>query len=149
MADNRGTWSPTFDFMLPLAIREALTSESGSEQAPEIRGTASPELQISADKLAKSLSFSHFTELIPMDDPRAREEARAIGWLPADLREELPDIRGFAPRNLKCMRAFAAAWPGWELVQEALAQIHWYHHTKIVTPEAAISVDLGGFGHGA
>lgn len=127
MADNRVPWSPAFDFMLPLEIREALAPESGSEQSPEIRGTASPELQVSADKLTKSLSFSYFTELIPMDAPRAQEEARAIGWLPADLREEFPDIRGFSPCNLKCMRAFAAAWPGRELVQEALAQVPRYH----------------------
>ncbi|EQD31631.1 protein containing DUF1016, partial [mine drainage metagenome] len=29
----------------------------------------------------------------------------------ADLREAFPDMRGFSSRNLKYMRAFAAAWP--------------------------------------
>lgn len=32
-------------------------------------------------------------------------------------------MRGFSPRNLKYMRAFAAAWPDREIVQEVLAQI--------------------------
>ena len=31
-------------------------------------------------------------------------------------------MRGFSPRNLKYMRAFAAAWPDRKIVQEALAQ---------------------------
>lgn len=40
----------------------------------------------------------------------------------ADLREAFPDMRGFSSRNLKYMRAFAAAWPERAIVQEALAQ---------------------------
>lgn len=33
---------------------------------------------------------------------------KVIDRLSADLRERLPDARGYSPRNLKCMRAFAA-----------------------------------------
>ncbi|EQD37831.1 phage uncharacterized protein, partial [mine drainage metagenome] len=40
----------------------------------------------------------------------------------ADLREAFPDMRGFSSRNLKYMRAFAAAWPERAIVHEALAQ---------------------------
>ena len=32
--------------------------------------------------------------------------------------------------NLKYMHAFAAAWPGRAIVQEALAQIAWYHDAR-------------------
>lgn len=37
-------------------------------------------------------------------------------------------MKGFSPRNLKYMRAFAEAYPDEAVVQEALAQITWYHH---------------------
>ncbi|WP_414703797.1 DUF1016 N-terminal domain-containing protein [Povalibacter sp.] len=37
--------------------------------------------------------------------------AKAIDRLSHDLAKAFPDQRGFSPRNLKYMRAFAAAWP--------------------------------------
>ena len=37
--------------------------------------------------------------------------ARVIDRLSADLRVAFPEMQGFSPRNLKYMRAFAAAWP--------------------------------------
>jgi len=37
-----------------------------------------------------------------------------------------------APRNLKYMRAFAAAWPERAIVQEPLARIPWYHHIALL-----------------
>ena len=48
--------------------------------------------------------------------------ARVIDRLSEDLREGYPDMKGFSPRNLKYMRAYAAAWPERAIVQEALAQ---------------------------
>ena len=53
--------------------------------------------------------------------------ARVIDRLSADLREAFPDMRGFSARNLKYMRALAAAWPERVIVQEVLAQLPWYH----------------------
>ncbi len=41
-------------------------------------------------------------------------------------------MRGFSPRNLKYMRAFAAAWPEREIVQEVLAQITWYNNIALL-----------------
>jgi len=65
--------------------------------------------------------------------------ARVIDRLASDLRKAFPDMRGFSPRNLKYMRAFAAAWPERAIVQEVLAQIPWYHHIALLekcrTPE--------------
>ncbi len=51
--------------------------------------------------------------------------ARVIDRLSLDLRAAFPDMRGFSPRNLKYMRAFAAAWPKRAIVQGPLAQIPW------------------------
>lgn len=45
-----------------------------------------------------------------------------------DLRQAFPDLRGFSPRNLKYMRAFAGAWPERAIVQQAAAQIPWFHN---------------------
>jgi predicted nuclease of restriction endonuclease-like (RecB) superfamily len=63
-----------------------------------------------------------------------REKQEAEGWgarvidrLAADLRDAFPDMKGFSPRNLKYMRAFATAWTGRSFVQEVLAPLTWYH----------------------
>ena len=53
--------------------------------------------------------------------------AKVIDRLSGDLRDAFPDMQGLSPRNLKYMRAFAAAWPDRRIVQEVLAQITWYH----------------------
>jgi predicted nuclease of restriction endonuclease-like (RecB) superfamily len=41
-------------------------------------------------------------------------------------------MRGFSPRNLKYMRAFAQAWPDAAFVQEMLAQLPWYHQLALL-----------------
>ena len=50
---------------------------------------------------------------------------KVIDRLSADLRQAFPDMKGFSPRNLKYMRAFATAWPDRELVQRTVAQLSW------------------------
>ncbi|HTQ21949.1 PDDEXK nuclease domain-containing protein, partial [Mycobacterium sp.] len=49
-----------------------------------------------------------------------------------DLRERFPDAKGFSPRNLKYMRAFAAAWPDEEIVQRSVAQLPWRHQIALL-----------------
>jgi predicted nuclease of restriction endonuclease-like (RecB) superfamily len=63
---------------------------------------------------------------------RAGWGAKVIDRLSADLREANPEMNGLSPRNLKYMRAFAAAWPDRAIVQEALAQIPWYHQVALL-----------------
>ena len=66
--------------------------------------------------------------------------AKVIERLAHDLRSAFPDMKGFSPRNLKYMRAFAEAWPDTEFVQAVLAQLPWYHQLalldKLSSPEA-------------
>jgi predicted nuclease of restriction endonuclease-like (RecB) superfamily len=67
----------------------------------------------------------------------ARQEAegwaaRVIDRLSADLRERFPDASGFSPRNLKYMRAFAAAWPDVAIVQRSAAQLPWRQHMVLL-----------------
>jgi hypothetical protein len=46
-------------------------------------------------------------------------------------------MKGFSPRNLKYMRAFAAAWPDRAIVQGPLAQITWYHNIALLKKVSA------------
>jgi predicted nuclease of restriction endonuclease-like (RecB) superfamily len=54
--------------------------------------------------------------------------ARVIDRLSTDLRDAFPDMQGLSPRNMKYMRAFAAAWPDRAIVQQLAAQIPWFHN---------------------
>ena len=58
--------------------------------------------------------------------------AKVIERLAHDLRTAFPDMKGFSPRNLKYMRAFAQAWPDASFVQEVLAQLPWYHQLALL-----------------
>ena len=65
--------------------------------------------------------------------------AKVVDRLSYDLKQAFPQMTGFSPRNLKYMRRFAKSWPDRKIVQEALAQITWYHNLalleKLKTPE--------------
>jgi len=67
-------------------------------------------------------------------DRQARQGwgAKVIDRLSHDLREAFPDMSGLSPRNLKYMRAFAAAWPDREIMQAPLAQLTWYQHLALL-----------------
>jgi predicted nuclease of restriction endonuclease-like (RecB) superfamily len=58
--------------------------------------------------------------------------AKVIEQLAKDLRAEFPDMKGLSPRNMKYMRAFAEAWPADEFVQQAAAQIPWFHNCTLL-----------------
>jgi predicted nuclease of restriction endonuclease-like (RecB) superfamily len=66
---------------------------------------------------------------------RQKEEGwgtQVIERLAKDLRSEFPDINGFSLRNLKYMRAFAEAWPEEAIVQQAAAQLPWFHNCVLL-----------------
>jgi predicted nuclease of restriction endonuclease-like (RecB) superfamily len=58
--------------------------------------------------------------------------SKVIDRLSQDLRNAFPYMKGFSPRNLKYMRAFADAWPDATIVQEVLAQLPWYHQIALL-----------------
>jgi predicted nuclease of restriction endonuclease-like (RecB) superfamily len=64
---------------------------------------------------------------------------RSDGWgtkvidrLSHDLKSGYPEISGFSSRNLKYMRAFAEAYPDEAIVQQAAAQIPWFHNVVLI-----------------
>lgn len=58
--------------------------------------------------------------------------SKVIDRLSADLKREFPEVKGFSPRNLKYMRAFAEAYPDITVVQQAAAQIPWTHNCVLL-----------------
>ena len=58
--------------------------------------------------------------------------AKVIERLAQDLRSAFPQMKGVSPRNLKYMRAFAEAWPDSEFVQQAAAQLPWFHLCTLI-----------------
>lgn len=58
--------------------------------------------------------------------------AKVIERLSQDLRAAFPGMKGFSPRNLKYMRAFAEAWTDEQFVQGVLAQLPWYHQVALL-----------------
>ncbi len=55
-----------------------------------------------------------------------------VNRLSADLKHAFPESTGFSPRNLRYMRALAAAWPEVEIVQRSAAQLLWRHHQHLL-----------------
>jgi hypothetical protein len=58
--------------------------------------------------------------------------ANVIDRLSSDISRDFPGMKGFSPRNLKHMRAFAAAYPSESFVQQVAAQIPWFHNCVLL-----------------
>jgi predicted nuclease of restriction endonuclease-like (RecB) superfamily len=77
-----------------------------------------------------------------------REEgwgAKVVERLARDLRAEFPEIGGFSARNLKYMRAFAAAYSDGEFVQQVVAQIPWGHNLLLLNRGAVTGSGLESY----
>lgn len=58
--------------------------------------------------------------------------AKVVDRLAHDLRTAFPDMKGFSPRNLKYMRAFAQCWPDIQFVQQLLHKLPWGHNLVLL-----------------
>lgn len=58
--------------------------------------------------------------------------AKVVERLAKDLQREFPEVQGFSARNLKYMRAFAAAYPDVEIVQQMLHKLPWGHLIRLL-----------------
>ncbi len=81
---------------LPEAIRKLLPSESAAVSTQTIVGTASAQLQVPFQRLVQSLSFSHFAELIAIDDTLKRSfyEIECIrgNWSVRELKRDISGL---------------------------------------------------------
>lgn len=92
----RGTLSPQF-IDLPELVIPAMPDGVGSDfaNAPN-RGTLPPELAVPAQRLVKSLSFSHFAELLAVEDPLKRRfyeiECLRGNWSVRELKRQIHSL---------------------------------------------------------
>ncbi|WP_169389532.1 DUF1016 N-terminal domain-containing protein [Deinococcus aquatilis] len=56
-----------------------------------------------------------------------------VGRFSQNLRTEFPELKGFSPTNLKHMRMFASAHPGFEFGQQPVDQLPWGHLVTLLT----------------
>lgn len=68
-------------------------------------------------------------------DRQARESwgSGVIEQVSADLRAAFPEMKGFSPSNLKYMRAFAEAWPDFQIRQQAVGELPWGHNVVLLS----------------
>lgn len=59
--------------------------------------------------------------------------AKVIERLSQDLRSAFPEMKGFSRANLMYMRAFAAAWPDEQIVQQAVGHLPWGHNLVLLS----------------
>ena len=57
---------------------------------------------------------------------------KVVDLLAKDLKAAFPEMKGFSPRNLKYMRAFADTWPDEAFVQQAVARLPWGHNLVLL-----------------
>jgi predicted nuclease of restriction endonuclease-like (RecB) superfamily len=91
--------------------------------------------QIKAALAANAELILHYWEIgrdILANQKREGWGTKIIDRLAADLQREFPKLAGYSARNLKYMRAFAAAWPDREIVQQLAAQIPWGHNCALL-----------------
>lgn len=78
--------------------------------------------------------------------------ARVIDRLSQDLRTAFPEMSGLSARNLKYMRAFAAAWPEPAIVQRTLHKLPWGVNVELLDrlkqPETRLWYAERAFEHG-
>ena len=82
--------------LLSDSIWQSLSAKFETEPLSGIVGTVSPNLQIPADRLVTSLSFSHFAELIAIDDPFKRAfyeiECMPGNWSVRELKRQIGSL---------------------------------------------------------
>jgi len=91
--------------------------------------------QVKAALAANAELILHYWEI--GDDILATQKqegwgTKVIDRLACDLQREFPRLVGYSSRNLKYMRAFAAAWPDREIVHQLAAQIPWRHNCVLL-----------------
>ena len=110
---------------LPIGYPELLESLKARIRQAQIRATLSVNREL-------VLLYWHIGREILQRQEREGWGAKVIDRLALDLGREFHEMKGFSPRNLKYMRAFAEAWPDEQIVQQAAAQIPWFHNVVLL-----------------
>lgn len=87
---------------------------------------------ISANAVMLSL-YWRIGNIILIQEKQEGWGQKVVIRLVADLKEEFPNMKSISPRNLRYMKAFAAAYPDDSILQATLAKLTWYHHITLLT----------------
>lgn len=78
--------------------------------------------------------------------------SKVIDRIAQDLRHEFPEMKGFSPRNLHYMRAFAEAYADEAILQQVVANLPWGHNVRLMEavkdPEARLWYAQQAINHG-
>lgn len=58
--------------------------------------------------------------------------SKVIDRIAKDLRQEFPEMKGFSPRNLHYMRAFAETYDDEAVLQQVVANLPWGHNVRLM-----------------
>jgi len=106
---------------LPIGYAELLETLKARIRQAQVRAALSVNREL-------VLLYWHIGKEVLQRQEREGWGTKVIDRLALDLAREFPEMKGFSPRNLKYMRAFAEAWPDEQIVQEALAQNNLLRH---------------------
>src|SRR6516164_5243162 len=110
---------------LPADYRQLLESLKGRIRAAQLRAGVAVSREL-------VLLYWHIGREILDRQSRRKWGAKIIDRLSKDLKRSFPEMHGFSPRNPKYMRSFAEAWPTEQFVQQAAAQIPWFHNCVLL-----------------
>jgi len=110
---------------LPIGYAELLETLKARIRQAQVRAALSVNREL-------VLLYWHIGKEVLQRQEREGWGTKVIDRLALDLAREFPEMKGFSPRNLKYMRAFAEAWPDEQIVQQAAAQIPWFHNVVLL-----------------
>lgn len=79
-----------------------------------------------------TLLYWHIGQEILLRQEQQGWGSKVINRLSQDLKREFPDMKGFSQSNLKYMRAFAEAWPDFQIGQQVLANLPWTQNVALL-----------------
>ncbi|WP_204137807.1 YhcG family protein [Halomicronema sp. CCY15110] len=78
--------------------------------------------------------------------------SKVIDRIAQDLRQTFPEMKGFSPRNLHYMRAFAETYTDESILQQVVANLPWGHNVRLMEavkdPEARLWYAKQAIDHG-
>ena len=122
------------DAIFPISLQASSLPDNYATTLLEIKQRIRQERlrTVLAANSAMTLLYWDVGRLILNRQKSAGWGAKVIDRLSEDLRKAYPDMQGLSPRNLKYMRAFAAAWPRKAIVQQLAAQIPWFQNCVLL-----------------
>ncbi|MGX1160754.1 putative nuclease of restriction endonuclease-like (RecB) superfamily [Arthrobacter sp. SLBN-100] len=122
----------------PASFESTPAASSMPDWYPELLASVSGEVYSGRSRAVSAASHEMLVSYWAVGNELMKRESeegwgsRVVTRLSADLRSSFPEARGFSPRNLRYMKAFAEAWPDFPMLQAPLATLPWYHQIALL-----------------